>query len=113
MFPSIPEYLGVPFWYLSIPYTLSIYGQLYLLEQWAPYVTAFDEEDEGALDEIKYSDLRMTQLTWPPRKAGVGLGLLQAPAVLFMNTPLGTSAAFVTLAAHTASLFDPNVCPTH
>lgn len=50
---------------------------------------------------------------WSPYAAGILIGLLQIPAFLLMNTALGASSSFVTVAASIASFFDPavNVIP--
>ncbi len=46
---------------------------------------------------------------WSPYAAGILIGLLQIPAFLLMNTALGASSSFVTVAASIASFFDPAV----
>ncbi|HYH37555.1 MAG TPA: YeeE/YedE thiosulfate transporter family protein [Azospirillum sp.] len=46
---------------------------------------------------------------WSPYAAGVLIGLLQIPAFLLINTALGASSSYVTVAAHLASLADPAV----
>ncbi len=46
---------------------------------------------------------------WSPYAAGILIGLLQIPAFLLMNTALGASSSFVTVAASIASIFDPAV----
>jgi len=43
---------------------------------------------------------------WSPYVAGVLIGLLQIPAFLVIETALGTSSSYVTIAAHIAALFD-------
>ncbi len=43
----------------------------------------------------------------PPYLAGLIIGLLQIPTFLLMNTALGASSSFVTVAAHIATFFDP------
>ncbi len=52
----------------------------------------------------------MTALTakaWSPYAAGAVIGLLQIPTFLLMDTALGASSSFVTVAAHIVSVFDP------
>lgn len=44
---------------------------------------------------------------WSPYAAGILIGLLQIPAFLLMNTALGASSSFVTVAASIAAVFDP------
>jgi uncharacterized protein len=44
---------------------------------------------------------------WSPYAAGIVIGLLQIPTFLLMNTALGASSSFVTVAAHIAAFFDP------
>jgi uncharacterized membrane protein YedE/YeeE len=44
---------------------------------------------------------------WSPYAAGALIGLLQIPAFLLINTALGASSSYVTVAAHIASVFDP------
>ena len=44
---------------------------------------------------------------WSPYVAGVLIGLLQIPAFLLMDTALGTSSSYVTLAASVGQWFDP------
>ncbi|MBP2293318.1 YeeE/YedE thiosulfate transporter family protein [Azospirillum rugosum] len=46
---------------------------------------------------------------WSPYAAGVLIGLLQIPAFLLINTALGASSSYVTVAAHLVSLVDPAV----
>ena len=46
---------------------------------------------------------------WAPYAAGAVIGLLQIPTFLLMDTALGASSSFVTVAAHIASLFDGRV----
>jgi uncharacterized membrane protein YedE/YeeE len=43
---------------------------------------------------------------WSPYAAGVLIGLLQIPAFLLIDTALGTSSSYVTIAAHIASFAD-------
>lgn len=47
--------------------------------------------------------------SWSPYVGGLAIGLLQIPTFLLMDTALGASSSFVTVAAHIASLFDSNV----
>lgn len=51
----------------------------------------------------------LTEKAWSPYAAGVVIGLLQIPTFLLMDTALGASSSFVTVAAHIASVFDPAV----
>ena len=44
--------------------------------------------------------------SWSPYVAGVLIGLLQIPAFLLVETALGTSSSYVTIAAHGAALID-------
>lgn len=46
---------------------------------------------------------------WSPYAAGIVIGLLQIPAFLLINTALGASSSFVTVAASIAGLFDPAI----
>lgn len=50
-----------------------------------------------------------TRKAWSPYVAGVIIGLLQIPTFLLMDTALGASSSFVTIAAHLASLVDARV----
>lgn len=43
---------------------------------------------------------------WSPYAAGAVIGLLQIPTFLLMDTALGASSSFVTVAAHLASFVD-------
>ncbi|MGE0202356.1 MAG: YeeE/YedE thiosulfate transporter family protein [Hyphomicrobiaceae bacterium] len=43
---------------------------------------------------------------WSPYMAGVIIGLLQIPTFLLLNTALGASSSFVTVAGHIATVFD-------
>lgn len=47
--------------------------------------------------------------SWSPYAAGVLIGLLQIPALLFIETALGTSSSYVTIAAHVAGLADASI----
>lgn len=51
----------------------------------------------------------LTSKSWSPYAAGIVIGLLQIPTFLLMDTALGASSSFVTVAAHIASWFDPAV----
>jgi uncharacterized protein len=51
----------------------------------------------------------LTQKAWSPYAAGAVIGLLQIPTFLLMDTALGASSSFVTVAAHLASIVDPGV----
>lgn len=46
---------------------------------------------------------------WSPYLAGIVIGLLQIPAFLLINTALGASSSYVTLAASLAQFFDPAI----
>lgn len=46
---------------------------------------------------------------WSPYAAGIVIGLLQIPAFLLINTALGASSSFVTVAASLMSIIDPGV----
>ena len=50
-----------------------------------------------------------TDKSWSPYAAGAVIGLLQIPTFLLMDTALGASSSFVTVAAHLASIVDPGV----
>lgn len=52
---------------------------------------------------------RLSDKAWSPYAAGVLIGLLQIPAFLLINTALGASSSYVTVAAHLTSVFDPTV----
>jgi uncharacterized membrane protein YedE/YeeE len=51
--------------------------------------------------------VRLTDRVWSPYAAGILIGLLQIPAFLLMNTALGASSSFVTVAASLMSFVDP------
>ena len=51
----------------------------------------------------------LTARSWSPYAAGIVIGLLQIPAFLLVNTALGASSSFVTVAASLAGLFDPAI----
>lgn len=51
----------------------------------------------------------LSSKVWSPYAAGAVIGLLQIPTFLLMDTALGASSSFVTVAAHVAALFDPAV----
>lgn len=44
---------------------------------------------------------------WSPYAAGILIGLLQAPALLLIDTALGTSSSYVTIGGLLAGLVDP------
>jgi uncharacterized membrane protein YedE/YeeE len=46
---------------------------------------------------------------WSPYAAGILIGLLQIPAFVLIETALGTSSSYVTIAAHIAALVDASV----
>ena len=47
--------------------------------------------------------------SWSPYVAGVLIGLLQIPAFLLIESALGTSSSYVTIAAHVAGLADASI----
>jgi hypothetical protein len=51
----------------------------------------------------------LTARVWSPYAAGIVIGLLQIPAFLLVNTALGASSSFVTVAASLVGLFDPAI----
>lgn len=51
----------------------------------------------------------LSDKAWSPYAAGAVIGLLQIPTFLLMDTALGASSSFVTVAAHIVSVFDPAV----
>ncbi len=53
------------------------------------------------------SEEGLRKAAWSPYAAGIIIGLLQVPAFYFIDTALGASSSFVTVAGHLASLFDP------
>jgi uncharacterized membrane protein YedE/YeeE len=53
--------------------------------------------------------LKLTEKSWSPYVAGAIIGLLQIPTFLLMDTALGASSSYVTVAAHIAALFDSNI----
>ena len=52
---------------------------------------------------------KLTDKSWSPYVGGVIIGLLQIPTFLLMDTALGASSSYVTVAAHMAALFDSNI----
>ena len=53
--------------------------------------------------------MSLTDKAWSPYVAGAIIGLLQIPTFLLMDTALGASSSYVTVAAHIAALFDSGV----
>ena len=53
--------------------------------------------------------MQLTDKAWSPYATGILIGLLQIPAFLLIETALGTSSSYVTIAAHIAALFDGSV----
>jgi hypothetical protein len=51
----------------------------------------------------------LREKAWSPYLAGVLIGLLQIPAFVLINTALGTSSSYVTVAGNLASVFDPAI----
>ncbi|WP_422019798.1 YeeE/YedE thiosulfate transporter family protein [Pyruvatibacter mobilis] len=51
----------------------------------------------------------LTSRAWSPYAAGVLIGLLQIPAFLAIDTALGASSSYVTMAGHLAALFDGGI----
>lgn len=50
---------------------------------------------------------RLRDPAWSPYVAGMLIGLLQIPAFLLINTALGASSSYVTVAGNLAALVDP------
>lgn len=53
--------------------------------------------------------MALTDKAWSPYVTGILIGLLQIPAFLLIETALGTSSSYVTIAANLAALFDPAI----
>ena len=53
--------------------------------------------------------ISLSDKAWSPYFAGAIIGLLQVPTFLLMDTALGASSSYVTVAAHIAVLFDGQV----
>jgi uncharacterized membrane protein YedE/YeeE len=53
--------------------------------------------------------MNLRDKAWSPYVAGILIGLLQIPAFLLIETALGTSSSYVTIAAHIASIFDNSI----
>ncbi len=53
--------------------------------------------------------MKLSDKAWSPYVAGVLIGLLQIPAFLLINTALGTSSSYVTVAGSLAAFFDPAI----
>ncbi len=53
--------------------------------------------------------LSLSDKAWSPYVAGAIIGLLQIPTFLLMDTALGASSSFVTVAAHIAAEFDSGI----
>jgi uncharacterized membrane protein YedE/YeeE len=51
----------------------------------------------------------LTQKAWSPYLAGIGIGLLQIPAFLIIETALGASSSYVTVGGLVASWIDPSI----
>ncbi|MEQ8193004.1 MAG: YeeE/YedE thiosulfate transporter family protein [Rhodospirillales bacterium] len=51
----------------------------------------------------------LREKAWSPYVAGVIIGLLQIPAFLLIQTALGASSSYVSVAAYIAAVFDPAV----
>lgn len=51
----------------------------------------------------------LREKAWSPYAAGILIGLLQIPAFMLIETALGTSSSYVTIAAHIAALADAAV----
>ncbi len=53
--------------------------------------------------------MAISDKAWSPYAAGILIGLLQIPAFLLIETALGTSSSYVTIAAHIAALADASI----
>ena len=53
--------------------------------------------------------MTLTDKAWSPYAAGILIGLLQIPAFLLIETALGTSSSYVTIAGHLAAIFDGGI----
>ncbi len=53
--------------------------------------------------------MTLREKSWSPYAAGILIGLLQIPAFLLIETALGTSSSYVTIAAHMAALADASI----
>jgi uncharacterized protein len=53
--------------------------------------------------------MALADKAWSPYFTGILIGLLQIPAFLLIETALGTSSSYVTIAANLAALFDPAI----
>src|SRR5262249_20412007 len=51
----------------------------------------------------------LTKQAWSPYAAGIVIGLLQIPAFLLIEPPLGASTVYVTIVRTVASWIDPSI----
>uniref|UniRef100_A0A7S3LHI4 Sulphur transport domain-containing protein n=1 Tax=Aplanochytrium stocchinoi TaxID=215587 RepID=A0A7S3LHI4_9STRA len=67
---------------------------------------------EKEMDKIIHGDthtLKGVDTVWDPLHAGLVVGLVQVPALLFIGSPFGMSRAFVVFSSHICSLFDSRI----
>ncbi len=53
--------------------------------------------------------LSLTERRWSPYASGIVIGLLQIPALLIVETALGTSSSYVSVGGLVASWLDPSI----
>jgi hypothetical protein len=51
----------------------------------------------------------LKEKAWSPYLAGIVIGLLQIPALLIIESPIGVSSSYVAISAYIAGLFDPDI----
>jgi uncharacterized protein len=76
---------------------------------WALSARAWRQRSRLDAQLERFQMLTLTDKAWSPYVAGAIIGLLQIPTVLLMDTALGASSSYVTVAAHIAALFDSGV----
>lgn len=108
---TFPEHFGFEMWQLAIP-VLGILGAvLYVLEAYAPSLPSSEPDADAKTDAVSKLRAWLRAPRWHPYVCGGLLGLLQVPALVLAHASIGTSTAYVTVAAELRRLVDAS--PNH
>jgi len=97
-FSTMQGWLGVPYTYLAIPLAVAAAGVAYTLHQAQPEEEKVDMDPTALIGKEHWSSITN----------GLFTGLLQVPAYFILDTTLGTSSAYATLAGAFAKIIGMN-----
>lgn len=102
-FPTFDSLLGLPFAVVGIAFAALMGSVAVGLEVMHPW-----RSELGIATPAE--PLSLTSYAWPPWVAGLIIGSLQLPGLVFVRDTIGSSRAYVTIAANAARMLDSGVC---